>query len=426
MRSTFTFNGHKCDEFGIYISKKPNINRSQRKFKSASVAGRNGNIYQFQDAWDEVVVTYDIFAGGYENGDAPRDFTAIMEWLNSADDYAMLTDSYDTDHYRMAVFVDATNIEQKWYSTGQAQIKFRCKPQHYLVGEVQEVEDGDTIMNPTNHIALPIIKLTGAGARTMLNLERTENLGGLAVTMSQLYTITSQSNRYIATVVDERHIKTGGTQMISSDSVNDTNGTITFTATASADGSGWGIGYVLPVQADTDYTISGEVQNGGWIQVVFANAGGYNDISGSINKTINGSGWTPFSYTIHTPADCGYIMVIFSRLVPSGAGTYNYRKIMVNNGASALPFRSYDAAPQSTVKVGTVIAELTGTFTEAVIDCETENVSMDGANANQKTIIHDEFNNLSAEFLHLEKGDNGITYGGEVTGITIDPRFWEL
>lgn len=157
MRSTFTFNGHSCDEFGIYISKKPNINRSQRKFQSASVAGRNGNIYQLQDAWDEVVVTYDIFAGGYEQGDAPSDFTDIMEWLNSADDYARLEDSYDTEHYRMAVFVDATNIEQKWYSTGQAQIKFRCKPQHFL-----DIPDVD-VNNLRNYYMGEIVSFDGDG-----------------------------------------------------------------------------------------------------------------------------------------------------------------------------------------------------------------------------------------------------------------------
>lgn len=131
--NTFTFNGHSSDEFGIRIEKKPDLNRSARKFKSASVAGRNGNIYQMQDAWDEVVVSYSIYAGGRDKGDAIPAFTDIMEWLNSADDYAVLTDSYDPEHYRMAVFVDAVDIESQWHTIGKATVRFRCRPQRYLM-----------------------------------------------------------------------------------------------------------------------------------------------------------------------------------------------------------------------------------------------------------------------------------------------------
>lgn len=129
---SFTFNGHSSEEFGIRIERFPDLNRSARKFKSASVAGRNGNIYQFQDAWEEVTVSYQIFAGERQQGAAVSDFTEIVEWLNSADDYAVLTDTYDPKHYRMAVFADEMDIESEWHTFGKATIRFRCKPQRYL------------------------------------------------------------------------------------------------------------------------------------------------------------------------------------------------------------------------------------------------------------------------------------------------------
>ena len=129
---SFTFNGHSSEEFGIRIERFPNLNRSERKYKSASVAGRNGNIYQMQNAWEEVVVSYQIFAGELAAGAAVTDFTDIVEWLNSADDYAVLMDTYDPEHYRLAVFVDELEIESQWHTFGKATVRFRCRPQRFI------------------------------------------------------------------------------------------------------------------------------------------------------------------------------------------------------------------------------------------------------------------------------------------------------
>lgn len=351
MRSTFTFNGHCCDEFGIYISKKPNINRSQRKFQSASVAGRNGNIYQFQDAWDEVVVTYDIFAGGYEQGDAPRDFTAIMEWLNSADDYAMLMDSYDEAHYRMAVFVDATNIEQKWYSTGQAQIKFRCKPQHYLVGEVVSVEDGDTITNPTNHVALPIITMKGTGTRSLLSLlDKTMANYELVVGTAQLYGLISDALNgkvfwvwsYPATSTTRiRYVGGNDSQL----NLNNATGQVGATSTDTARG----LGFIIPVAPNTEYTISSNaVSNNSKIKIWYGAAGGYNDILGMEEASASG---LKIQHTFRTPAECGYLLIAFYRT--DGTGIL-FSNVMLTAGSEAKAFKAYISPVQTDFTIGNV------------------------------------------------------------------------
>lgn len=79
----FIYNGRSSNEFGIRIEKMPALNRPARKFKSISVPGRNGSVYELQDAWDETVQAYAIYAGGPENGAAVPSFTDIMEWLHS-------------------------------------------------------------------------------------------------------------------------------------------------------------------------------------------------------------------------------------------------------------------------------------------------------------------------------------------------------
>lgn len=422
MRSTFTFNGHKCDEFGIYISKKPNINRSQRKFQSASVAGRNGNIYQFQDAWDEVVVTYDIFAGGYEQGDAPRDFTAIMEWLNSADDYARLEDSFDEDHYRMAVFVDATNIEQKWYSTGQAQIKFRCKPQHYLVGEVVSVEDGDSITNPTNHVALPIITLTGSGAHSLLDMEKPSpdhNESGMPYYFWELLpcfgavlTGMSGSQRYVSMFTDEYaeidKLRIVGRQ--------NSTGYVSFTAMD----PDYGVGTAIEVNPNTDYTISASTNRPCTVQVLF-----FTSVVGLITSEAHASNnGGDLQLTFRTPADCSKILIAFFTV---NSTTITVSSIMVNKGTEALPFRAFAADTSETITINdTTLKIMLNGFGEAVIDCERENFSVDGADNNIGVSVLDQYGNLSVEYLKLDKGENQISFSEGITSVSVDCRFWEL
>ena len=422
MRSTFTFNGHCCDEFGIYISKKPNINRSQRKFQSASVAGRNGNIYQFQDAWDEVVVTYDIFAGGYEQGDAPRDFTAIMEWLNSADDYARLEDSYDEDHYRMAVFVDATNIEQKWYSTGQAQIKFRCKPQHYLVGEVVAVEDGDTITNPTNHVALPIITLTGEGASSLLDLEKSSPSNNYSA-----WRFFPESLNWFGAV----NIGTNGENMTVSMYTDDyasqgridiigrqnSNGVISFQQLSS---SKWGVGTGMAVLSDTEYTISASGNRPFEVSVIFVSDS--SKVFASEVNALSSSG--SIDFTFRTPTDCTKIILIF---YATNTTAITIDHIMMTMGAEAKPFKPFELDTSETITInGTTLKILLNGFGEAVIDCERENFSVDGADNNIGVSILDQYGNLSVDYLKLDKGENEVSFSEGISTVTIDPRYWEL
>lgn len=245
--NSFTFNGRSSDEFGIKIERFRPLNRPPRKYDAAAVAGRNGNIYKLQDAWEEILVSYEIFAEASvgdteadidkENGtyftwtvdgltingtipaviqeevgkliatrnrtilvqggtagtyaltcrverdgvtlrmevittgsetfvlsagdalyidlsadgtfnnfvtpfkiidaeilDLPKKWTEIMEWLNSADGYAELTDTYDPEHYHKAVFVDSTDIQNSWNHYGRAVVSFHCRPERFLVG----------------------------------------------------------------------------------------------------------------------------------------------------------------------------------------------------------------------------------------------------------------------------------------------------
>ena len=555
--NTFTFNGVSSADFGIRIERKPDLNRSGRKFKSASVSGRNGNIYQLQDAWEEVVVAYDIYAGGTEKGDAIPAFTDIMEWLNSADGYAVLTDSYDPLHYRMAVFVDAVDIESQWHTIGQATIKFRCRPQRYLttsgnilpkiddadvrgiisinttnntsqtvtnqmlftlespltitqnivdasnylylnntvpdkpkiffqnasntivlsatpnstnykvlipqaavgetitkgyievivpahttiIGTVKpeikcesstvSVANGESVYNSTNHAALPIITLTGTQIiPNLLDLEATYtyplDASGYDVWTDWFLSYMGFCN--LATY--SNGTKTIG--MYSSSSVStkggslsahsNSTGTLTFKSWLNMGGD-VGVGVGATLTPDTDYTISCTTTSGNSkIQAIFFNSESPKSLNSIAEASRSGAG--TLTLTFHVPVICSNVLFMFYR--PDNTSG-SFTSIMLNTGTTAAPFVAYGGESTDSITINdTTLSFNHRGFTEAVIDCEKENFTIDGVASNNKARLLDQYGNLSDEYLQLTKGSNNVSYTANISSVSFVPHYWEL
>lgn len=428
---SFTFNGHSSDEFGIRIERFPDLNRSERKYRSASVSGRNGNIYQMQNAWEEVVVSYQIFAGELQAGAAVSDFTDIVEWLNSADDYAVLSDTYDTTHYRMAVFVDEMEIESQWHTFGKATVRFRCRPERFIVTSPLTPSSGSYIANNTNHIAKPIITLTGAGQVSMFEVEKPlldveySPVGGYGQPIpSTLKTQMLADMFWIASNylshydVQIYKSSTAGTVSIQSN----TSGRIKFHPTL----SNYGLGAMMPVNTETDYVISYTAtpsdSNEYKMYISYVNN---ND---TITKTMYHSytGTQTISFTFKTDSDTAYVIIAFY-FVSGGSRTLDITDLMLVKGTTAQPFRAYTTAQIDTFTVGDTTMQITSQgFDDAVIDCERENLSMDGSDSNINATVLDQYGNLSVNYLALQEGSNEVTFTNGITAVSVEPRFWEL
>ena len=434
--NTFTFNGHTSNEFGIRIERMPVLNRPARKFRAASVPGRNGNIYEFEDAWEEIIQPYEIFAGGMNNGDAVPSFTNIMEWLHSANGYAVLSDTYDSTHYRMAAFVDSADIESQWHTWGRAVINFRCRPEHYLTGQTQAVASGAVINNTTKHIAKPVITLTGGGVSSLFKMTgRTmtpETWPGGVINATQLYTFIPHRLSYVWMV--RRKETASASPIILGNSTYGTltsltEGALEYEINAQSYNKDWGVGFIMAVAPDTDYTLSWEAYNGGRVEVWFANNTGYNNITGSVFKETAPSGWQADSLTFHTPQGCGYLLISLGHIGVDTPGktSQKYRNVMLNTGTTAETFRAYTTPTASTFKINNTTLHLLSTgFKTAIVDCDKENVSIDGANGNPSTTVKDQYGNTSEEYLQLATGNNTITYSGDITACSIDTKMWNL
>lgn len=174
LNNTFIWNGISSEEFNIKIERFPTFSRPARKYTSASVPGKNGNIYDVQDAWEETSMSYQIFAGSSRSNTA-EDFGRILEWLCEPKGYARLEDTYDVNHYREAVFLDAMDIENSWNRFGKAVIMFRCRPERFLKNQsnisLTFDSNGEAVLvNPTKHIAKPMITVGRGTAKGTLRI----------------------------------------------------------------------------------------------------------------------------------------------------------------------------------------------------------------------------------------------------------------
>lgn len=175
-----TWNGTTSDSLNILVESVPDYEKPARKVDIYSVPGRNGDIAQVQDAWENVKQTYNISAGGGSMHSVPGAFSAVASWLYAQKGYKRLSDGFDTTHFRMARFDGPFDVENIMTRAGRAEITFDCKPQRFLVsGETPvTITEATTITNPTAFNARPLLLVTGGG------VEGTVTVNGTVFTIS--------------------------------------------------------------------------------------------------------------------------------------------------------------------------------------------------------------------------------------------------
>ena len=164
MHNWLEFNGQKSTDLGLTIERIPNANRPARKYDRYSVPGRNGDIFVFQDAWENLEQSYEICWKG-----TPVDTGySIAEWLFGSSGYQMLTDSYDPLHYRNAVFLGPYDVENTLMRYGRATITFDCDPRRFLTSGLEWININSGaytyITNPTPFVAKPAVELEDSTA----------------------------------------------------------------------------------------------------------------------------------------------------------------------------------------------------------------------------------------------------------------------
>ena len=157
MRHEFIYNGMNSRDYGLKISGEDTWTRPQPDVKRISVPGRNGDLIQLGNRYQNLDITYHC---GIVK-DLRTNFDAFNARLLSEPGYHRLEDSYHPEYYRLAVFESALDPDVKQRAlVGEVDIKFNCKPQLFLKsGEIEQtITNGGVIYNPTPYTASPRIR----------------------------------------------------------------------------------------------------------------------------------------------------------------------------------------------------------------------------------------------------------------------------
>lgn len=153
------FNGIKSTSLGVFVEKYPPRPVPQRKMERYSVPGRSGDVLFYEEAWENVTQRYDIYLSAEKDG-LPYVSAQVVRWLQH-DGYAELSDEYDRDTFRLAVFTGPTDLQNTLNEFGRATIEFNCKPQRYLKSgqSFRPLRSGDVLVNPSGYTAAPLIRI---------------------------------------------------------------------------------------------------------------------------------------------------------------------------------------------------------------------------------------------------------------------------
>lgn len=429
MANYITWNGVSSDTLGLHVETYPNLNRPARKYTAADIPGRNGSAYILEDAWSEYVQAYEISAK------SPVDnFKAIAEWLNSANGYAVLEDSYDPDIYRMAVAVDGFDVVNSLNRAGKALIQFRCRPERYLVMEDIErtAPSSDPIVNYSNHTAHPLIKVVGLGAQSLLRLtDRTdysETYSTPGKTVKGLNYNTGLTN-YIGLGTVNQMVS--GTPTTCADqkpsyisNVSITRDTVDFQTSA----TGYGIGFNVPAQGNLAYTLNYSVPStaaiNGCIDIICCRANGeclaFFSLAGA-----NPGGTRTATFT--TPSGTSWIILLMRSRVGSGRLVFN--NVQLCTGTEAQTYVPNQDDTSASFTFGDCIISMAELGDYMYIDCETMNIyGSGGENLNPVVTITDLYGNQTPKFPRLEVGETAIELSGEdwIRKLVVTPRYWTL
>ena len=162
MPNSFTFGSVTSSSLNVFISGSGVLTAPERAYDFISVPGRDGDILGYEKRLENVSITYPCFFHSSLVDKAKE----LKSKLLSVIGYATLSDTYDTDHFRKAVFVGGTQFKPTQnLEASEFDLTFNCKPQKWLNSGTQKttLTANGSISNPTQFASQPLITVTGYG-----------------------------------------------------------------------------------------------------------------------------------------------------------------------------------------------------------------------------------------------------------------------
>lgn len=185
-QGVIVYGGMSSDNYGMVVSEAPSFERPTRKQTIFNVPGKNGAIIFQEDAWEDIVRSYEVWiageivedSGGVISGTLAERIDAFEAALNSKKGWQRLEDNFEPDVFRLAYYSGGDGFSNNLTMYGEATLNFTCRPERFLKsGETAEtVSHGDTMNNPTLFNSKPLIKITVPSSNTV-----TVSIGGKTI-----------------------------------------------------------------------------------------------------------------------------------------------------------------------------------------------------------------------------------------------------
>ena len=162
---TFTFAGTSSSTYSMFITEAATYNVPERAVEMLEVPGRNGYYALDQGRFENVEVTYHVVVHKDTNANFQTELSSVRNWLASKVGYQRLTDDYNSNVYRMAIFKGGLETDEAFVNGAEFDIVFECKPQRWLTsGETATaVANNGTLSNPTLFDSSPLLAVKGYG-----------------------------------------------------------------------------------------------------------------------------------------------------------------------------------------------------------------------------------------------------------------------
>lgn len=161
----FSFDNVSSRTFGVYITSEAVYNAPERDVEMISIPGRNGAFALDNGRFENIEVKYPAGIFADTETDFAQAVSDLRNYLCSKKGYFRLTDEYNPNEYRLAVYKSGLEVSPVQAKAGEFEIIFDCKPQRFLTsGETEvTVASGGTLTNPTLFDSSPMIEIKGYG-----------------------------------------------------------------------------------------------------------------------------------------------------------------------------------------------------------------------------------------------------------------------
>lgn len=183
-----SFDNVSSRTYGVYITGQAVYNAPTRDVEMISIPGRNGAFALDKGRFENIEVSYPAGIFADNETDFAEAISDFRNFLCSRNGYVRLTDEYNPNEYRMAIYKSGLEVTPAQLKAGEFNIVFDCKPQRWLmsgetavtIGEWSETETASSdivsVENPNGVLAVKSLEVdlepiqSGSGTPSPTNI----------------------------------------------------------------------------------------------------------------------------------------------------------------------------------------------------------------------------------------------------------------